>query len=208
MPAQPTTATNSRRCSNLTDPSNILVPNKAPIVVPDINELGDKRLDPAENLAKIKEDNLKLFGVHKLPGQELLENTDMALGKPLDWREFVRKLETLRTPYRMWVHDGGYPNAIAIHVWRQKDNGQGPEYMWDYCGGFIKGMLPEFSAVKLDQHNLPIEEAAAGLRGWRSVLLGLIKNKVVTFNEVVRVFGDAQGQRSGRWNEQLQTIKN
>ncbi len=176
------------------------------LIQPDRHELGDLRLDPKENLAKIKEDNLKLFSKHKLPEQALLENQDMALGQPMDWQSFVRKLELLRVPDRMWIHDGGYPNAIAIHVWRQKPSEIEP--CWDYVGGFIKGMLPEFSAIKTDEHGLPTEEAAGGLRGWRSVLLSLIVNKVVSFNEVVRVFGDANGQRSGLWHKQLQTVKN
>jgi hypothetical protein len=174
------------------------------LIQPDRNELGDLRLDPKESLAKIKEDNLKQFAKCKVPGQALLENTDMALGQPMAWKEFVRRLEKLKSPCRVWIHDGGVPNAIAIHVWRMKDNGEGPQLAWDYVGGFKKDMLPEFSSVKTDQHGLPTEE----VRGWRSVLLGLIKNKVFSFNAIVQEFGDANGQRSGLWHEQLQTLKN
>ena len=56
---------------NLTDLSDQR-PNKAPIVVFDRNELGDKRLDPTETLAKLKEENRSLAAKSRLIDQEIL----------------------------------------------------------------------------------------------------------------------------------------
>ena len=170
------------------------------LIQPNRLELGDLRLNPTESLAKIKEDNLKLFGKHKLPGQDMLENVEMSMGRPLEWKEFVRKLNHLGP--KLFIHDGGAPNAIAIHVWMDKGDGEGSR--WCYVGGFEKKVLPEFSHIRIDEHELPVEET----RGWRSVLMGLVRQDVITHKEVVAIFGDAQGQRSVRWHEQLQDKKN
>ncbi len=162
------------------------------------DDLGDKKLDAKENLAKLKEKNQELIDAKKLPNQSELENVEKALGQRMHWSEFVQRLQKLN--YDILAEDGGAPNAIALRVpWQNEDGTLTKKYV----GGFYKEVLPEFSAVIVDDKGLPHRE----IRGWRSVLLGLMKQGILTFIEIEKEFGDAEGQRSHLWHEQLQGKK-
>lgn len=165
------------------------------LIQPDRNELGDRRLDPKESLAKIKADNIALRAKHKIKGQAQLEDEVAALGNPMGFSEFILKLRKLNPA--LIIQDGGYPNAVAVRIFRDNGDGEGPRLT--YLTGFLKEVLPEYSSVTTDEHGVAQNEK----RGWRSVLLMLLKQRVLSYPDVVRVFGDAVGQRSNRWHEQL-----
>ena len=166
------------------------------LIQTDINELGDKRLDPKESLAKIKEENIAMRAKDKLPGQEQLEDAEAALGTPLAYQELIRRLKLLKP--ELIIQDGGMPNAIAVRIFRDNGDGEGPRLT--YLTGFYKEVLPEYSSVTVDEHGVALDEK----RGWRTVLLMLMKQNVVSYRRVVEVLGDAFGQRSNRWHQQLQ----
>lgn len=167
------------------------------LVQTDINELGDKRLDPKESLAKIKEENIALRAKDKLPGQAQLQDVQAALGTPMGYQELILRLKRL-VP-ELVIQDGGVKNAVAVRIFRDNGDGEGPRLT--YLTGFYKTILSEYSTVTVDEHGVALSET----RGWRTVLLALIKQNVVSYRRVVKVFGNAMGQRSNRWDEQLQT---
>lgn len=167
------------------------------LIQTDINELGDKRLNPEEGLAKIIEENTAMRAKDKLPGQEQLEDVEQALGRPMAYQELVRRLKILNP--NLVIGDGGVNNAIAVRIYR--DNGDGEGNRLTYLTGFYKTILPEYSSVTVDEYGVALNET----RGWRTVLLMLMKQRAASFPRVVEVFGDAFGQRSNRWHEQLQT---
>jgi|SRR5215469_2400127 len=72
-----------------------------------------------------------------------------------------------------------------------------------YVTGMPKAELPEFSHVLLDSSNLPTRE----VRGWRSVLMALIKADALTYRQVVRQFGEPNGARANRWFQDLREFK-
>jgi hypothetical protein len=65
-------------------------------------------------------------------------------------------------------------------------------------GFYVDAPLPEFSSVIVDSKGLPVRE----LRGWRSVLLALYRQKIVTLKQLELSFGKAQGQRAILWDKQ------
>jgi hypothetical protein len=62
----------------------------------------------------------------------------------------------------------------------------------------------EFSVMRFDAHGLPLAEK---YRGWRTVLLELIRQGLLTERDVNRVFGEATGPGARRWLEILQSIR-
>jgi hypothetical protein len=181
----------SRIITDLSDPR----PNKAPIVQVDRNQLGDKRLDPTENLAKLREGNEKLSARSRIPHQEIFEHKGMALGIPMASNDLIRLLKKMAPA--LIIEDGGVRNAVAVRV--------GPVLLEDgtigkrYLTGFYKGTLPEFSCIFSDERGRPTRED----RGWRTVVLNLIKQGVVSYKDAVDVFGEPSGVRAGRWQEIL-----
>lgn len=167
-------------------------------------DLGDTKLSPLENVAKLKEGNQKLISQKRIPNQSLLENTDMALGTPMVYSELVRRVKKIAP--QVIFEDGGVKNAIAVRHYTYDpyggDDAKGG-YQKKYISGFYKEVLPEFSSITTDKKGLPHRE----LRGWRSVLLALMKSGAVTMEALVKEFGHPNGQRSCLWNEQTQDLR-
>jgi hypothetical protein len=170
---------------------------KAPLVVTDINDLGDKRLSPIEANCKLREENQRLIDAKKIPNQALLEDHDMALGNPMSPNDFIQKIKKLNPA--IIVEDGGVYGAVAVRlVGTDPETG---EYGKRYISGFYKNeMLPEFSSIITDEKGLPKRE----VRGWRSVLLALLKSGAVTFPQLKAAFGEPQGSRNILWRQQTQ----
>lgn len=167
-------------------------------------DLGDQKLSPQEANFKIQEENQKLIDAKKIPNQSLLENTDMALGTPMVYSELIRRVQKIAP--QVIFEDGGVKNAIAVRHYTYDpyggDDAQGG-YQKKYISGFYKEVLPEFSSITTDKKGLPHRE----LRGWRSVLLALMKAEVVPFEALVKEFGHPTGQRSCLWSEQTQELR-
>ena len=167
------------------------------LIQTDKNELGDKRLDAVEGLAKIKEENKKLSDKNRIPDQDILEKREMALGFPLSPNDFIARIQRLNP--RIIVELGGVKNAVAVRY--AKLNPETGKYEKEYVTGFyVDHPLPEFSSVLVDGKGLPIRE----IRGWRSVLLALMRQKLLTLKQVELTFGKANGQRAILWDKQTQ----
>ena len=160
----------------------------------DKTELGDQKLNEVENLAKLKEGNEKLRQKLRIPGQEELEDADKALGHPMSYTDLIFLLQKVNRS--IVIQDGGIRGAVAVKIPTVLDDGT---YGLKYCTGFYKTILPEFSHISVDDKGLPLREN----RGWRTVVLALIKQGVITYKDAVDVFGEPQGQRAGRWQQLL-----
>jgi hypothetical protein len=167
------------------------------LIQPDKNELGDSRLNEVEGLAKLKEGNKKLTDENRIPDQDLLEDKKMALGMPMLVSEFIRRLERLNP--RLVIKPGGVRNAVQIRY--PFKNKEGVEEL-EYVGGFYvdEKVLPEYSAVIVDNRGLPLRE----VRGWRTVLVPLVERGILSLKQVELTFGKATGQRSVLFNKHMQ----
>ena len=68
----------------------------------------------------------------------------------------------------------------------------------------IPAML-EYSVMRFDEHNLPTREK---YRGWRTVLLELIRQGFLEERVANHVFGEPRGPAARRWLEILQSFRN
>lgn len=153
------------------------------LIQPDKNELGDKRLDPKESLARIKEENTALRASmgHQIANQELLQQRKLAEGQKMDWRELIRRLNLL-CPFSLVIFDSAVNGRPTIAIKTPAvENG---EHVLSYVTGFYKDALPEFSWVEVDEHNCPTVEH----RGWRTVVKTLWRRGLTNGKDVARVF--------------------
>jgi len=157
------------------------------LIQTDIAELGDGRLDAKEGLAKIKEDNQRLLDTKKIPDQKELENSEAALGQVLPTNEFIRLL--IRICPGLLVEKGGYPNAVALRMFVNGEK--------KYVTGFELGYIPEYSSVLTDENGLPVKE----VRGWRNVLVALLKQGLINTEILKREFGPAANNVHGKFFE-------
>lgn len=77
---------------------------------------------------------------------------------------------------------------------------------WHYVCGVQACMMYEYSVIRLDSHDLPINEKK---RGWRTVLLRLITGSFISEEDAHQVFGEPfSGPISRRYREQLYWFRN
>lgn len=171
------------------------------LVLNSSSDLGDLKLSPQEANHRLREENKRLSEKKRIPNQTLLENHDMAFGTPMNYSELIRRVKKIAP--EVIFEEGGIKGAIAVR-----------HYCWDpyggedtlgamakkYITGFWKQILPEFSSITTDKNGLPARE----IRGWRSVLLALMRSGAIPFEALKKEFGDPVGQRSSLWNEQTQ----
>ena len=175
------------------------------LVQVDRDELGDKRLSPEESIYRETEELLKLASTRKIGGQEELEDQERSAGPRIHFTDFIRRVHKFNSGVLVVE---GMAGSVALYIlkpyteWNQDDTGHRyPNHK--YVGGLEKQRLPEFSHVILDTSNLPIRE----YRGWRSVLIALVKNGVLSYNEAIQAFGEPVGRRGDRWFQQLREHK-
>jgi hypothetical protein len=171
------------------------------------------RLDEVESLAKIKEGNKKLTEQFKIPGQSELEKAERAWGPQMPYQELIYKVQKLNRKIK--VVDGSEGN-VAIYVLKngqeiaesENEPNDPTRYDWykgfKYVSGCPKSTLPEYSTVLTDERGLAKRE----LRGWRSILLALVKAKAITYGQAIEEFGNPDtDSRSDRWLQQLQQYR-
>jgi hypothetical protein len=155
-------------------------------------ELGDLRLNPEEGLAKLKEENAVRAEKRKINNQGAYEDQKEALGRPLQFGEFIHLLKKANPA--IIVEDGGVKGAVAI---RYVINGEKV-----YVSGLYKEtlpgctVLPEHSAVITDARGIALRE----IRGWRNVLTSLLKVGALSMDRVTLIFGlPGSGKRGTLW---------
>lgn len=177
--------------------------NKAPLVVPDRNDLGDKRLSGEEIVAYSTEKTRKQAEGKRIPGQKELEDQDRSSGPRMHPSELVLRLR--KANKELFVRDGGVPGCVALYVYvepRLREEGS-EDHPFNYVGGFKWEPLPEFSSITTDEWGVAKRE----FRSWRSVVIDLIKTKVITYTKAVELFGEPTGSRAHRWFDQLRAHK-
>src|SRR6185437_14497578 len=127
------------------------VNNRAPMVETDINELGDKRLNPEEGVIKEREELLKKASVYRVEDQGELENPERSSGSRMAYSELLRRL-MLICP-ELTARDGSAGN-LALYYPRDVDEldeacreGGCTDIFFilnKYVGGIPKEELPEW----------------------------------------------------------------
>ena len=184
------------------------------LIQPDRHELGDKRLDPKENVARKREECIAAAQAKRINGQEDLEDPSRILGPRLQFGEMVARLKRLAPAVK--ILDGS-PGNVALYAPRNRKELEDAERGWEnkqdmfflynkYVGGFPKKELHEYSGLEVEEYT---HLANKEIRGWRSVLIMLLQQGLVSYTQVAKEFGDVGSDRRGwRWLEATRLWRN
>lgn len=192
----------------------------APVVEPDIHELGDKRLNPEEGVAREREALLHKVSAFRIPGQDELENPDRQYGPRISAEKFIVVLQHLapglvaketRLPEK-WATPGA-EGEFALYYPRTTDEldevlreGGSTDTFFifnKYVGGMPRTELPEFGYVDIDTSRIATREH---IRSWRTVLIQLMKAGVISYRQAIDAFGEPlTDARSRRWFLETET---
>lgn len=156
-----------------------------------------KQLSPHERLLASFEQTDRMLQQYRLDDHEALKNAETRIGKPMLHTELIQRVSKL-THNRVWAEDSRNDSKVSgFYTVR--------EGVKHFLGAFDKGPLPEFSFILTDSADLPVKEK----RGWRTVLVRLLKQGVLTWSQVISGFGDAtHSVSSGRWNFNTREFRN
>lgn len=163
------------------------------------------RLSTAEHTARLKELNYSSHAVQKQrwENQSDYENTVARLGTPMSHSNLIYKIK--KWVPNIYITEGRIIGDLAVfqtYPCPQPDL-EGRDFR--YLFYIPTGQLPEFSQYEFDARDVPIRESK---RGWRTVLLRLIKIGLLSEETCDREFGRAQGIASTVWYRQLFQFRN
>lgn len=173
----------------------------------DKNELGDTRLDPKENVAKLREMALKDASKYRIDNQDELTDKKRSEGRRLNYDDVLGRLQRIVPDL---TAKEGSPGNLALYCPRTADQleaairegsgGSGTDLFFllnRYVGGLPKEELPEWGYLGIDTSLIATRET---IRGWRTILIGLIRAGVVSYNAACEEFGDpALDPRNVEW---------
>lgn len=174
-------------------------------------QLGDKHLDPKEAVAREREELLTQISPRKAYGQAELDKPERSTGSRLYYSTLLKKLKNI---YPSFLVKDGIPGNVALYQPKTKEQIDVDGYdltrpAWHnesiYVTGFAKDWIPEWGHFLNDTDGIAERE----VRGWRSILIAMIKQGLFTYDAAVEEFGNPEhDQRSRFWFEQLQEYMN
>ena len=147
-----------------------------------------KRISGREALARSFEDTDRQLAQHRLPQQD-------------DWKECERRLGRGMTHVTLFNYVRKYIHSVVMET-SFNDPAVAGFYSHDtrgkrYLVAFNTGFLPEWSIITTDRADLPCKER----RGWRTVLLHLLKRRAITFSQVSEIVRTHYGYTPADWNK-------
>lgn len=163
------------------------------------------RLSLQEHTARLREKNLSSAAVkaQRHPDQDHFHNDAERVGRVMSCGEFLVRLKKLVPS--LYVTDGNFIGDLSLYQTfgqPQPDlNGQSFAYI---CYVPIKPMI-EFSTYEFNSQGVMVREKE---RGWRTVLLKMIRKGLFTEEQCRREFGEAVGPASVVWHKNLHAFRN
>ena len=149
-----------------------------------------------EATAEARSENIDAGRKYRFRFQDDYDETKWTKGTVLWMGDFLCKLQTIRPDFFFAEYSYMGLRGLGCVV-----NGQ-PEYTGTACH---EGQMPEWSLLKIDARGLPVRER---YRGWRTVLLNLIKRGYITVEQSNSAFGEPIGPRAKPWLRGLYEIRN
>src|ERR1700674_1183419 len=149
-------------------------PQPEPLQVKEMLPAGDR-----EELLRLWESTERIVEDQRYPDQDDFCNAERQMGKVLTSGELVARLQKLNKD--LVVQDGNvFKQNISFYVASK----EGLQYTNAYCE---KGFVPEFTIMHEDRAGLP---TIYPTWGWRCVSARFLKSRVISWQNVLDVFGD------------------
>jgi len=163
-------------------------------------------LSTAEHTEMLREKNYYSNAVRKQrwDNQSDYENEEARWGRVMQHSELLSKIFKL-IPNDLFVTEGRIVGDLALYRVYGRPQPDLDGRTFRYLFYIPTGRLPEFSQYEFDHRDIPVKEKR---RGWRTVLLRLIKSGLVTEEQVNQEFGPALGEASTVWRRELWKYRN
>ncbi len=173
------------------------------------------RLSTEEHVCRLREMTYGSEAVkrQRWQHQEDYRNDLARVGHPMWTHDLMNKLKQLVPS--LYVIDGRIVGDLAVYRTygcpQPRLEGRDFEYLFYVPtgvvvdGAFKPTPLPEYSIYEFNDRDVPVRER---IRGWRTVLLRLIKSGLLTEEKSNEVFGYADGPASTVWKRTLYLHRN
>jgi hypothetical protein len=147
-----------------------------------------KRIAGREALARSFEDTDRQLAQHRLPEQDSWKENERRLGRGMT---HVALFNYVRKYIHSVVMETSFNDPAVAGFYSHDTRGK------RYLVAFNTGFLPEWSIITTDRADLPCKER----RGWRTVLLHLLKRRAITFSQVSEIVRTHYGYTPADWNK-------
>jgi hypothetical protein len=164
------------------------------------------RLSTEEHTLRLRELNSQSEAVkkQKFAHQKEYENEDARRsGRWMHYSDFIYHLRKLIGQDKLYIIDGNIEGELALYKVFGCPQKEGKTF--EYLFFMPTGYLPEYSIWEFKEFNIPVRETN---RGWRTILLRLIRSKLVTERETEIIFGKAEGKASVMYRRELFKFRN
>lgn len=141
-----------------------------------------------------------------MDGDYLTTDSTAQLGRPLTRQQLIARLSKLN-PNLIFEQSRNHQHIGAVYF---RDGLSNMEDIDHNCRGrrHIVGMewiglSPEFTTRKIENDQFGKPQMKGQVRGWRTILARLIKERLIAVPDAERVFSIARGRDSKRWFEEI-----
>lgn len=150
-----------------------------------------------EELARQRELSKASVKKHQFLTPEEYEDIGPRIGRVMHSAVFINKLRT-ECHLNCWYTQHPHHDKAVLIVNRRGEIRE--------IGCWVQqGFMIEFEVVRFDRNGLPVNSRR---RGWRTCLLQMIQKKMLTEDQVDKVFGKAIGPVAKRYNSTLYDLRN
>lgn len=139
-------------------------------------------------------------------GDYLATDTNAQMGRPLTRRVLIERLSKLN-PNLIFEQTRNFPHMGAVYLYDGISNVddfdpacRGRRHI---VGMEWTGLSPEFTTRKIENDQFGRPQMKGQVRGWRTILARLIKERLIGISAAERVFSIARGRQSQRWFEEI-----
>jgi hypothetical protein len=155
-----------------------------------------------------------MAGRKRLANQDDLEDPSRMLGPRIPFSEFIARLKRLVPSLKVL---DGLRGHVALYAPCNTKELEAAKRAWQhdkpiffrdnkYVGGFPKQPIHEYSGLDCEEYT---RLANKEIRGWRTVLIMLLVQGLVSYKKTIAEFGDVGTDRRGwRWQEATRPWRN
>lgn len=134
-------------------------------------------------------------------------STAQQMGRPLSRQEIIARLTSMNSSL-VFVQTKAYPEIGCIYVRDGESNMTDADTFYHglrrVCGMEWVGISPEFTIRKVTTDAKGDQLMVGQVRGWRTILQRLIKDRLITIEAAEKAFTISRGRKSEKWYTALQ----
>lgn len=161
------------------------------------------KLSIAEHTLRVKEQNQLGVKSQQWEDQAAFKNDEARVGRTMPHSDLITKLQRLIPD--LYVTAGNIIGDLAFYQVAGSPQKKWGDNSFRYLFYCPTGVLPEFSQYEFDARDIPVREKK---RGWRTVLLRLIKSGLLTEEVCNKEFGFARGEAAYIWYREIWRHRN